>query len=182
MAEWNLRFSPKQILGLVCKYDAYQRSTLSLYEDELDVIAIGKRAQIAGEYSREEFLRVCRWKTPRSQSRCRRNTPEEVSEITRIAFSTPIERLRIDILRCLHGVEWPTASVLLHLGHSDRYPILDVRAVWSWGFDETPPYTFEFWQEYVQKCRELAKGQGVSMRSLDRALWMYSKEHQESLR
>ena len=35
------------------------------------------------------------------------------------------ERLRIGVLLPLDGIDWPTASVLLHLAHRDRYPILD---------------------------------------------------------
>lgn len=34
---------------------------------------------------------------------------------TRVALSTPSERLRIEVLTLLDGVGWPTASVLLHL-------------------------------------------------------------------
>ena len=33
----------------------------------------------------------------------------------------------------LSGVRWPTASVLLHFGHRDRYPILDYRALEALG-------------------------------------------------
>jgi hypothetical protein len=38
---------------------------------------------------------------------------------------TSSERELTDALRSLHGVGWPTASVLLHLAYPDRYPILD---------------------------------------------------------
>lgn len=180
MGNWQLRFEPKQIHELVRRYEQ-QLAERGQRDEESHVIEIGLRARQAGQFCKDDFLRVCKWKTTRSQSRCRKNSSEEVSEITRIALSTTIERLRIDILRCLHGVEWPTASVLLHLAHSDRYPILDVRALWSWGFDKTPSYSFRFWEQYFQKCRQLAVEQGVDMRKLDRALWQYSKEHQGPL-
>lgn len=124
---------------------------------------------------------MCRWKTPGSQSRCRRNTPKEVAEITRVALSTPIERLRIGALRRLDGVEWSTASVLLHFAHHDPYPILGVRALWSWGFDRPPAYSFEFWRLYVEKCRTIARKRRVDMRTLDRALRQYSFENQGNL-
>ena len=47
-----------------------------------------------------------------------------VEDITRIALSTNSERLRIESLTLLDGVSWPSASVLLHFGHKDPYPIL----------------------------------------------------------
>ncbi|MFW6153734.1 MAG: hypothetical protein ACOC95_00790 [Planctomycetota bacterium] len=125
---------------------------------------------------------MCKWKSPRSQSKCRRNKASEIAETTGLALKTQSEHLRIDVLRCLHGVDWPTASVLLHIAHPDPYPILDVRALWSLGLDKKPSYyTFEFWMQYVQICRNLATEYDVDMRTLDRALWQYSKEHQGSL-
>jgi hypothetical protein len=79
-------------------------------------------------------------------------------------------------------VAFPTASVLLHFAHRDRFPILDFRALWSLGIDEPPTaYTFEFWSAYTRECRSLAEAAEVSMRTLDRALWQYSKEQQVPL-
>ena len=98
-----------------------------------------------------------------------------------MALTTSDERLRIGVLTLLQGVEMPTASVLLHLGHRDPYPILDVRAIWSLGVDKQPSYySFESWWAYTEKCRALADEAGVSMRVLDRALWQFSSEMQGS--
>jgi hypothetical protein len=55
--------------------------------------------------------------------------------------------------------------------------VLDVRALWSLGVEAPPAYTFEFWCEYVEACRALARGCRVPMRTLDRALWQYSREN-----
>ena len=173
MAKWQLRFDPERILGLAARYQ---------YEDDLPILEIGRRARAAGHFDFGDFLTVCAWKTSRSKSRCRRNTPEEVAEVTRIALSTGIEHRRIGVLRCLHGVEWPTASVLLHIAHRDPYPILDKRALWSLGFEKAPTcYSFKFWWQYVQTCRDIAQQQAVDMRTLDRALWQYSKDNQRRL-
>jgi hypothetical protein len=70
------------------------------------------------------------------------------------------------------------ASVILHWGCHEPYPILDYRALWSLGIDSPPAYNFNFWWAYTQQCRGLAAQAGVSMRTLDRALWQYSKENQ----
>jgi hypothetical protein len=47
-------------------------------------------------------------------------------------------------LRALGGVDWPTASVLLHVGLSAEHPIIDYRALWSLGSGEPNNYSFEF--------------------------------------
>ena len=88
------------------------------------------------------------------------------------------ERLRIEVLTLLKGVSWPMASVILHWCHTDRYPLIDFRALWSLGIDTPPRYTFDFWWAYVETCRSLADESQVSMRELDRALWAYSKFNQ----
>jgi len=76
-----------------------------------------------------------------------------------------------------------TASVLLHFGYRDLYPILDFRALWSLSVE--PPkegYDFEFWSAYTTHCRELARQAEVDMRTLDRALWQYSSDNQKTIR
>jgi hypothetical protein len=145
--------------------------------DEL-VERIGSAARQQGFLTREEFLSMARWKTPRSQPRCAKNSPEFVEEVTRNALASKNERFKIECLRLLEGVEWPTASVILHFCDEAPYPILDVRALWSLGLSRAPHYTLAFWLEYLRVTRALAAKAGVSMRTLDRALWQYSKERQ----
>jgi hypothetical protein len=102
-----------------------------------------------------------------------------VEEATATALRARSEELRIGALRLLAGVDWGLASVILHTCHSDPYPILDWRALWS--LNSEPPhggYSFGFWWGYTSACRDLAKRYDVPMRVLDRALWQYSKERQ----
>jgi hypothetical protein len=142
---------------------------------------ISRRVKQRGEYTFEEFLAVCEWKTQRQKKRYRQNSPTDIQQATRLALSNVSEPKRIDTLRSLHGVEYPVASVLLHFGHRDPYPILDRRAIWSLGFRQPTGYSFRFWMKYLDLCRNLANEHGLLMRELDRALWQYSKEHQPKL-
>jgi hypothetical protein len=165
-----LRFALDEVLTWAGRY---------AYADDAEVEAIGEAARRRGWYTRPEFLTVTRWKTERSGSRCAKNTPTAIREATQVALRVKDERLRIGVLTLLQGVEMPTASVLLHLAHPDPYPIIDFRALWSLGVEAPPSYySFEFWWAYTRECRSLAEAAGVSMRTLDRALWQYSKEHQ----
>ena len=125
-----------------------------------------------------QFLALTKWKSPRSQPRCERNEPEYVEEVTGRALQSKNDRFKIEALRLLDGVEWPTASVILHFCDEERYPILDYRALWSLGLTRTPPYDYRLWAEYTAFTRDLAAKSGVTMRALDRALWQYSKERQ----
>ena len=130
-----------------------------------------------------DLCALCEWKSPRAAGRARRNTNAEVEEVTALALASRSERVRVEVLQVLHGVSWPTASVILHFYHKDTYPILDIRALWSMGIPQPSKYTFDFWWRYVDACRKVL-GQArrrfpkLTMRELDRALWQHSYEKQ----
>lgn len=131
-----------------------------------------------GHVTRAEFLRLCAWKSPRSKPACKKNGARRIETLTRAALATPDEALKVDLLRLLHGVEWPTASTILHFCDERPYPILDYRAVWSLGMRKPPTYTMKFWLEYVAATRDLAARLALPIRTVDKALWQYSKENQ----
>ena len=152
------------------------------YSNNLDdavPLAVGHHAQARGYVSRSEFLEIARWKSPRTQPRCQVNCDEFVESVTSVALGTSDERLAIEVLTLLDGVSWPTASVILHFCSVRRYPILDYRALWSLSCDAAAPdYDFALWWDYVRATRDLADELSVSMRTLDRVLWAYSKAKQ----
>ena len=108
-----------------------------------------------------------------------KNSEDFVKEVSAFSFNTHDERAKIEALTLLDGVQWPTASVILHLFYPDPYPLLDFRALWSVGLKVPSQYEFSFWWPYVEFCRETAARNGVDMRTLDRALWQFSKEKQK---
>jgi hypothetical protein len=167
---FNLRFPASDIETWAARY-AYAT-------DEPLVAELAPRARERGYLTYDEFLAVCRWKTRRSASRCRSNDPALVEEATRAALSAKHERLKVGALLVLSGVQWPTASVILHFCDRGKYPILDYRALWSLGYKKPPTYTFPFWAAYCEFTRKFAKRARVSMRRLDQALWQFSKEKQ----
>lgn len=148
------------------------------YGDGSALDELGPRVRKRGVLTRAEFLTLCYWKTPRTQPRCATNTAAQIREATQIALATDDERAKIYILRTLAGVGWPTASVILHFCDNRPYPILDYRALWSLGYTRPPAYTFELWSAYTSFTRALATSTGHDMRTVDRALWQYSKRHQ----
>jgi hypothetical protein len=147
------------------------------------VIAIGTAARVRGHYARDEFISVCRWKSERSRSYAARNTALAVEAATRVALSeASTERERITALRSLHGVEWATASVLLHLAYPNRYPILDQRVLQAFGVPQPASYSFPFWEAFVGAWLPLLEQSGVDGRTFDQALWQWSKEEGGPLR
>jgi hypothetical protein len=166
----RLRFNASRIEEIAPRYE------YSISEDEL--VKFRPEVRAKGSLSKQEVGKIAYWKTPRSSGHVRSNSEDYVQEITAPALNARGERVRIEVLTLLDGVSWPTASVILHFCHSDPYPIIDIRALWSVRLDVPSQYGFELWWCYTEFCKDLAKKNGVDMWTLDRALWQYSKENQ----
>ena len=169
-------------MGFKMRFDkskiSYWANRYSYDDDELES-EIGPTVRGRGYYKYAELKTLCKWKAPRSIRHCEENEPEYVETVTRAALSSTNEQFRIQALTVLNGVHWPTASVILHFGSSDRYPVLDFRALWSLSKPQPLQYKFSLWWSYTEFCRALADECAISMRTLDRALWQYSKENQK---
>jgi hypothetical protein len=165
---FKLQFGQNDIAAIAERY--------SYPDEDLIVDEIAPTVHKRGYYTRDELIEICSWKTKRSKSRVAQNGEEEVIEATRFALSTNSERLRILVPMTLSGVQWATSSVLLHFGHRDRYPILDYRALEALGIVGSVTYTLPFWNAYVAACRAIDDDTGLGMRTIDRAMWQWSKE------
>lgn len=168
--EFKLRFPENEIPTWAEKY---QFGT-----DELPG-EVGRFARSNGFLDRDNLFQICNWKSSRKAASANENSDDTVKELTKFAFSTVDEYLRIASLTLLKGVMWPTASVILHFCVSDRYPILDVRAIWSLSEEKPSYYSFEYWQNYMSVCQEIADRNQITVRYLDKALWQYSRENQD---
>ncbi len=132
-----------------------------------------------GWITKGDLRTIARWKALRSAGYMESNPEEYVREITGFGLNAATERARFEVLTALDGVQWPTAFVILHFFHRDPCPIIDFRVFWSVSMPVPAQYTFDFWWPYVQFCRDLSKSTALDMRTLDRALWQYSKENQK---
>ena len=172
VTRFALQFDPAEILPLAARFPA---------GDDGPAAAAGAAARAQGHYTRAQFLVVCAWKSPRSRPRVEANEEATVRFATAAALTAADERARMEALLALDGVGVPTASTLLHFAAPDRYPILDVRALESLGERTARSgYPVAYWLEYVAACRALALRHGVDLRTLDKALWQWSKEQPPS--
>ena len=82
-------------------------------------------------------------------------------------------------MRSLIELAWvgiPVASTLLHFAFPRLYPIIDWRALESLGQKRRSTYSIIFWLSYLDACRRIARENNVQLRTLDKALWQYSRE------
>ena len=146
----------------------------------------GTRALIAdlrhvkkrGEFSRGEFLRMSRWKSPRAAPHYARNTAAQIRRVSRAVLAARSEARRIALLTSLHGVSVPVASAILTLIDPKRYGVLDIR-VWqllhALGAVDGKPGGRGFgagdWESYLACLRPAARGLGVSVRIAEYTLF-----------
>jgi hypothetical protein len=164
---FQIQFPPERVPELAARFRGGDDSACE---------AAGAAARARGYYRRGEFVLVCAWKTVRSAPRIAANGDAAVRAATRRALADPDEGARMQALLTLHGVGVPTASTLLYFAFPALYPILDIRALESLGVRPRSQYPIPFWLGYLETCRTLAAECGVSIRTLDKALWQWSKE------
>lgn len=101
------------------------------------------------------------------------NTSDEIKQRTREAYRSR----RVEPLLDLDGFQLPMASSLMHFIFPHSYPIIDKLALWTlMGRKQEVGKNIPLWQTYLFKCMEIKRDYGVSLRTLDRALWQYGKE------
>jgi len=166
----KLRFRANRIQEIASRYD------YSINEDKLTELR--PKVQTRGYLLKKELQKIAHWKAPRSSGYVKTSSDDYVHEITGLSLKARNERIRIEILTLLDGVSWPTASVILHFSHSDPYPIIDFRALWSVSLEVPSQYGFKLWWCYTEFGRTIVQKNNVDMRTLDKALWQYSKENQ----
>jgi hypothetical protein len=169
---FTLRFPMRLIPALASAYD----------DDDQDAFAAGRRIA-AGGRDRRDFLAIFEWKTRgRGRSRPAQNTDIEIADALHLAIAARTERAALAVLTGLAGVDVPVASAILTVVDPVRFTIIDFRALWSLGIERVAYYPVGFYLEYLAACRRIAADAGTDLRSLDRALWQYSKEHQPPVR
>jgi len=144
----------------------------------------GVRAR--GGFTRREFWRMCRWKSPRAQHLWRRNSAARIRTVSRAVLATRSERRRMELLTGLTGVGIPIASAILTLVDPRRYGVLDIRA-WQMLFavrsvtvnQRGQGFTIGQWEEYLAALRHHARRLGVTARAIEFTLFAAHRRRQE---
>jgi hypothetical protein len=169
--EFALKFAPSEIDSLAERYG---------YAQDDDALLAGERIA-SGDYGMDNLKVIVNWKSRRRAALIDNNRDDHVAVALQFASasSTP-EAMAVAVLTALHGVGIPMASAILTAINPERYTILDFRALQSLGIENWPD-TIGFYVRYLDACRELAAVHGKSLRTLDRALWQWSKEQEQYL-
>lgn len=171
MKEFQLQFDANLISEMADRYSFQQEDTEALEAGE----EIRK-----GQYTRDNLEKIFEWKTNgRGRSRLSKNNDEEIRDALYLASIAKTDRSAVAVLLGLSGVQVPVASAILTSLDPERFTIIDFRALEALGKKrkEQKTATIDYYLEYLEYCRSLAKEADISLRTLDRALWQWSKEN-----
>ena len=138
-----------------------------------------------GYLTRQELEKVCRWKSARAIHLTKHNSAARVRTATQIALATRSERRKLETLTTLDGVSVPMASAILTLLDPRRYGVIDIR-VWQllYALGEVTRkssgigFDFKNWYQFLMKLRYFAKKLGVSVRVIERSLFLAHQANQ----
>ena len=177
-SQYEMQFpftTKKEILYWETRYIDAQKPERQHQEE--DVRKIKCSVEDKGYLTKCELMEMARWKRQTLPSQMVNNPVGHVEKITAAAFRPGDDWEKLEKLIDIDGVGQPVASTILHLYDPERYPIFDPHALYSIRIKKKDVEgDKKFWKEYVKFCREKAECHDVCMRTLDRALYKFSKE------
>lgn len=131
-----------------------------------------------GDYSRSNLQEIVNWKSERRKALIADNSDGEIRDALTLALLAKEPRSALAVLMGLSGVALPMASAILTAIDQDTYTIADYRAMEALGEPDADYYNLNMYlHDYLPMCRRLAAEAGVSLRTLDKALWTWSEKN-----
>ncbi len=135
-----------------------------------------------GFITRDQGIMILKWKSPRPLQRYQSNSEKDFREISRLAFNTRNEKLKMHILTALNGINIPSASAILMVYNPKRYPVIDIR-VWTQlykaGLVRTNSkgrgFSLDEWETYLEIISIIAGKTGLTPRQVDKRLYDIDK-------
>lgn len=158
----------------------YERT--GLFEEERERLGTLPDAFAAGEWTWDDVEWVVRWKSNRSVGYFQRNDWETVEFYLEKVRKASRISWQVTLLTHLEGVSVTMATAILLFTDPSRHTVLDWRA---WGVLHEAGYlpdqigasaTTDDYLVYLGACWSLAAEFDVSLRDLDRALWVLGEE------
>jgi hypothetical protein len=168
MTSFVLQFDPSVIDSLEDEYLLKEGHKDQLME------AAGHQL-ITGNYSLNNLEIIGNWKSPRAVHHLQRNDIAAIESALRTACHSGSERTAMNALLGLYGVQVRMASAILTAINQIRYTVIDFRALEALGAVNNAP-SVDYYLEYLDACRRISQQVNRKMRTLDRAMWQWSKK------
>ena len=127
-----------------------------------------------GTISRETFIRILNWKSPRVKGIVRLNEFSIYEKGISAAYSAE-ENEKLETLIRLHGIGTPVGSTILHFIYPNSFPIIDVRTsetLYYAGRIKSKLTDLSHYPSFRSEILKIAKeNPSFSLREIDRALF-----------
>jgi hypothetical protein len=177
----NIPFT--KLAALIKKYLNTQE-----YETTPELIKSLSGVRKRGYLKRDEFIEICKWKSPRAIHHIRANREKKIKRISRLVFKTSVEKDKFELLTSLKGVSGPMASAIMMMTNPKRYGVIDIRVwqlLYAMGAVSTKPkgnnLGFNEWYRFLMIIRHFSGKFRVKARDIERALFEAHKEYQDGL-
>jgi hypothetical protein len=166
----------KNLLGTIPYFE--DAKTLALFKEF-------KSFRARGFLTKDQLIKILRWKSNRPLKRYESNSEESVQEITALAFATKNDILKAHILTALKGVSFPAASAILMFYDKKSYPVIDIR-VWTQLYkaklidcnERGQNFTLAHWEIYLNVIRNLAMDLNMTARQVEKRLFDHDIKNQ----
>jgi hypothetical protein len=184
VAYFQLQPAESELQQLAEQY--WQKSGEKEHELEKAAFEAGEAIR-NGDYSLANLEAIVRWKSERAVQYLIGNSDEQVRHVLAVAAAPESStESAIKALLELHGVDICVASAILAAIYPERYTVLDYHVLEAVGYAR---HDVHFYEEYLAFCKRLADSNIVKpqsalpgpapLRTLDRALWEWSRSHGE---
>jgi len=142
------------------------------------ITIVKKEIEQKGTISKETFIRILNWKSPRVKGIVKLNDYSIYEKGIADAYSAE-EDHKLGILIRLHGIGSPVGSTILHFMYPNSFPIIDIRTVetlYHAGRIESYLTDFTHYTPFRTEIKKISlESPEFSLREIDRALFAYHK-------
>ena len=164
------------------------KSNLGQNTDEkfLKLFEMCKKVKERGFLTKEEFVKIGMWKSPRPKNLYLSNPEEEIISISKKILLSNSEKEKMALLNTLKGVSIPVASAILTVINPENYGVIDIRD-WQllhlYGEVNSKPkgqgFNLDDWLIFLEIIRKYAKELEISVRDVEITLYFHHKDIQE---
>ena len=168
------------LVNEILKIDYFEdEKTLNLFQETSSM-------KNNGFATKEQIIKILKWKSPRPLNYYKSNSEKEIIEITKLAFSVENEQLKFHILTALKGVNFPSASAILMFYDRKNYPVLDIRVwqqLYNFGLvNENPKgqnFSLNQIEIFLKVIRNLSNNLNLDARNIEKRIFDFDKKIRE---
>lgn len=142
------------------------------------VALVKKEIEQKSTISKENFIRILNWKSPRVKGIVRLNEFGVYEKGISAAYNAE-ENEKLKTLLRLHGIGAPVGSAILHFIYPNSFPIIDIRTAETLhyaGRIKSKSTDFSHYASFRSEILKIVRDNpGFTLRDIDRALFAYHK-------